>query len=710
MRLARLELLNFGRHERLAVEPVAGVNGIVGDNGAGKSTLAAALRFAFTGDSGNAGTKEDDVRAGAGPRERAEVVATFARDDGGPLTVARVLRGGQSRLEVDGKPVARGEKAVNLALADLLGCDPAFFCEHAFVRQGTLTDFLDATDAVRVQSLQRLFGVDGAAAAYRACTEHLANLKVEDRAADLAAARDEVAALLDQHRALADELAGYEDVRDYDPQADPALLLPGRRRELDEAGRAADAAEELARRERARLAAAESALAAAEAEEGRTRGPVEAADAEQARVDALEVALKSQARAEAALRRARRETQECREAHLALKKSGPPAAPEGYVPPDDPLRADEEAVQQALWEAQRLVDALDGDVTECPTCGTPVASLAAQVEEAREALPELTDQVRRLKRSRAHDAALEGYARDLDGLWDDLTAATRRERALEFTPVAPEDAAFVEAWKAGKRAADAAHAEACRAGSAARMARHQAAVGLELATREARQAARRRDRLAAEVEDLARTAGDDADGAQARVERFKRRTRLVGERAALERQLAAARGRVEALAERVARSARLLEHERLVRAARDQLHRDAAPAVLSRRCMAEAVLEANRLLSACEATFRVCAGEDLNLRARLDDGDVELPARRLSGGQRVLLAACFRVACGILFAPGIRLLVLDEPTQFLDRRNVGCLGPLLDRLRQLSGARGLQCFVVTHELGLAPQFDATIRL
>ena len=89
---------------------------------------------------------------------------------------------------------------------------------------------------------------------------------------------------------------------------------------------------------------------------------------------------------------------------------------------------------------------------------------------------------------------------------------------------------------------------------------------------------------------------------------------------------------------------------------------------------------------------------------------VEVPAERLSGGQKVELSLAFRFAIYDLFSGNLGLLVLDEPTVFLDTDRIDSVCRLMTMVRSYSQSAGLQVIVVTHEQRLAEVCDCVIRM
>jgi DNA repair exonuclease SbcCD ATPase subunit len=119
--------------------------------------------------------------------------------------------------------------------------------------------------------------------------------------------------------------------------------------------------------------------------------------------------------------------------------------------------------------------------------------------------------------------------------------------------------------------------------------------------------------------------------------------------------------------------------------------------------------DVNRTLEQFESTFRVRTGEDLGYMCHFFDGTV-MEDRRISGGQQVVLALAFRWALNSQFANQIGMLVLDEPTAYIDRRHLSLLETTLRRLGAAAKSRGCQVFVITHEASLRGAFDQVVDL
>jgi DNA repair exonuclease SbcCD ATPase subunit len=139
-----------------------------------------------------------------------------------------------------------------------------------------------------------------------------------------------------------------------------------------------------------------------------------------------------------------------------------------------------------------------------------------------------------------------------------------------------------------------------------------------------------------------------------------------------------------------------------------ELFRD-LPKLVAHRNLQRLQATINGVLESFRTDFRVSPDAELTFTAMFTDGRRQ-PADRLSGGQKVVLALAFRLAVNLLFAENVGMLVLDEPTAWLDQQNIRGFEPVLSRLKAFSASRGLQIIMVTHESNLAPLFDRTIQL
>lgn len=150
---------------------------------------------------------------------------------------------------------------------------------------------------------------------------------------------------------------------------------------------------------------------------------------------------------------------------------------------------------------------------------------------------------------------------------------------------------------------------------------------------------------------------------------------------------------------------------------RDWFHYSNGPRTLSTSIIKDMLANINDFLSKLEAPFSVVpqTDEGLAFRCIFHDGRTSgtstVPeAEDLSGGEKILLATSFRLASYCMFANQLGLLSLDEPTVYLDDKNVMRFCAFLEKVKEVASALGLQIFMATHERSVIPYMDTIIDL
>ncbi len=118
--------------------------------------------------------------------------------------------------------------------------------------------------------------------------------------------------------------------------------------------------------------------------------------------------------------------------------------------------------------------------------------------------------------------------------------------------------------------------------------------------------------------------------------------------------------------------------------------------------------EVNKALENFDSPFWVEADENLSFVVHLPGG-VTQPAGSLSGGQKVVLAICFRSAVNKIFGNDIGMMFLDEPTAGLDSDNLNNFKVMLETMSKAI-KDDFQLFVITHEELLSSSFTQTINV
>lgn len=707
--LKRLRLVNVGVHADRTVE-FGRMTVVVGPNGSGKSTVVRALRAIATGDFGGAAAKAQNARQGrpAGAPGYAELEFTAA---GGVTAVVRrsVAPPGQWMTLSDGSERLTAGRDVTDRVLDLLGVSAGVLEDFVFADQGRVESVLVGTKAQRSEALARLFGVDRldrlVDAVQKAAPRAAAGPPGGPARAALAAAE---AALVEAEAAAAAVTAGLEKYAgfvDYSAAADPDLALLRRRDDWQAAK------SELDRLEAARPAAAAAAASArADAESlaedlQALRGAVAVSAGEAA---AARAALTHWAAFKQAATTRARIDREAEALRLEAVTRTEPARP-GHLP----TPAEEASMLAAMAEANDLAARMDrvvrawstGDA-DCPHCGRPMGAEHAGVVAGCAAARDTALEAARAAAGRL--AAVRAYA-DAHADWrrwrDDHARRVELNRAAAAAAVATPPAV-------SEADADRLLADADRLGWELH--------ALEAATRRAADVAAAAERDLAALDDraagLAARAGDPVSdaAAEAAARRHLDRTaarrevwRLEAERKAADRDLRAAKAAAAARRADVRAAAAAEYVGATLAAARDTLR--AARGAVADRNLARVAAAANGFLAEFEAPFRLAAGPDLQMTASKPDGTTH-PAGMLSGGELVVAGISFRLGVNTLFAADAGLLVMDEPTVFLDRDNVRCLHRALERLGRLSRDRNVQVVMVTHEESLVPYFDTVVNL
>ena len=166
---------------------------------------------------------------------------------------------------------------------------------------------------------------------------------------------------------------------------------------------------------------------------------------------------------------------------------------------------------------------------------------------------------------------------------------------------------------------------------------------------------------------------------------------------------------VESLVRQRDSEAHIVKWVGLCSRARDLLHVSGLPTLLMREFSHKLNKRMAYYLDMWNSPFRVYLDDNLSFMAQFPSG-ATYSASRLSGGQKIVASTSFRLAMSDTFARNVGLLILDEPSNHLDKDNIIHLQQLLVKLKQLAGQSGRQILIVTHEESLVGFFDHTIDL
>jgi len=706
MQLLRLEVQNWVHHRKKTCEFTRGLVAILGENGSGKSSLFAAINWLLTGDNPNYGTKAENISQYAKDDEPAFARLTFEHN-GHIAVVTRWLRPEkeQSTILVDNVEVGRGDRATTAEVEKLLGIDAKFISRFIIVGQMDIFSFIDQRQSEVDTFFQHLFGTANAHKCQAAIGEVLPLAKPPE----ILKTSGEIELL---QATLAEEIEAAQNRVDEIPtldaflktqQADQAIIAEWHTREK--------LATELAQLE-TRAGEYEKEIETDDEQIAQyatdLAGLSDAASGQDAAYTAAKVALahwsnyKAIAERQNAIEVERRQLAEKRDRLLQ-----PPSVSQSEITFSAQAC---HRLQQELLRAEEFVRVFsDAGTAECPTCHTPTQNLLSHIEEARRTIPIIKQQVDAATvKYNAVCAAAATYnqweKQDHELLVRDQELKKSAAQLLSVTPPVADETALQQT------VVDYEEMQAAKTDIGEllqKLREHRAQLAGVAATIKERRTA-----LLAEIDAIVTTKAD-AHLAHMRLEKLKEQCAL---RQTLERECEELRFTYRQLEEqRVISLQQEQEADRLKKwltvatQAREAFKN--APRIVATRNLQKLETAINELLQIFSVNFliRVATDGSPSFVAEFYDGRKQ-SAQRLSVGQKTVLALAFRVAVNAMFAEEIGLLALDEPTAALDAVRIRALAPVLEKLRELSTAKGLQCLLVTHATSLSHLFESTIEL
>ncbi len=769
MILTRLQTTNWGCLRSLDISFSEGLTGILGPNGSGKSTLLDAIRFATVGESVAVGPKSENITVG---ERSGSVTLNFTHGDS-LYEIKRILEPSRQQLKFPGGTVGR-QAEIEEKMTNLLNTRMDALLNNVFIAQHAIDDILFKTNTERLKEFQDTFGLSKAAEVYKLLSTEISTLTVtpgleqqlQVTADATLSVSKELADLRAQLKAIEEELlelSKFEDrLRHYriaqqsasaKKQTEEALTLAQQRYDeaLNISNAAVDAHDIIVQR------FSNLSIAAAE----------QAKELDQAKVifaqrNALTIEM---ARLEANLIEPREEKDvysarvaRSVEAITKLKAIINNEAPLPQMEEDKILADRVEVLTKQLSELQRddpRLGVIEADIHRiqhelktfaggaCPTCLRPIDNFddaalktksqelqtekakikddqATRVAEAKRQLTvistELTD--RRKTACKAVESSLAvvtqqhaEFARlekDLISVWDAYTR--NRSRVDDITvqldklPQVPPEK--LEALQKSVESFKVLQVEVAKAES-------HATTKKAVRASCSQEVIRLKDLLLKVGDSEFNLSDQELAEAQQKIEILSARTQTRSE---LMTKIGVADAKLIQLSSSVDQLKRQYDHEHnaakwstLCSRAREIVHVNGLPSLMMREYANKINKRMAYYMSIWEAPFQFYLDGDLSFRAKFNNG-FELPAHRLSGGQKIVASTSFRLAMSDTFARSVGLLILDEPTNHLDESNVVHLQQLLIKLKQFSGSTGRQILIVTHAESLTSFFDQTIKL
>jgi len=707
MRLVGLTLTNFCQHKSLAVPIPVGITGIVGPNGSGKSTITRALQFALLGDSGNPGTKLDDLNwSASADGETGSVELEFVAD-GTEGKLKRAIQVARASLKC-GDINVRSVNSVNVELMKLLGVSKQTLEDIVFVMQGQIEKILFDRPADRKRNIHALFGIDKTEPIRLLLRDEIGSLNlspIDDRVVELKSRVEteidpQLRSISNERTQLGKEIEGgnYDEevlqkiVTSYEATSQMAQHIQSMEAELHrlESQPVADV-DTLA----GQLSVARAAMEGKSAAIDEMKGKLASLQHQQQTANTRAALLA-----------------EMQELEATIAKPAP-AAPSFSAALVAELEAQISESHAEAASKQAFIDAFDGaEDTVCPTCHQPVANAA---EMAKAMKPELLQTKQLIESTRQTLRSAQQAIRDYENqkaAHDALVAQARHRAAvLDQTLAGIQDVGAIDADAVAsmQRAID---AFGRQANDLRQLEEHhnkmvQVKTGLEAQINSLKQSIQQ-----ARQQVSSQASNDQYEQAKLALV-FVRSTReklaeLEGQFKQLQAQRASTLKELSSLEEQAKKMEGLKTYQTLCERSRTVLHYDNLPRLAMQKYLVTLNSKLNELLVLFRVPFTCTIKNDMSVVCHMPEG--EKTADRLSGGEKVMLGIAFRLAVYTMFASDLGFMVLDEPTNMLDADRVSCVADMLDAVGVYARNAQMQLIVITHHDELTRTFDNVVEL
>ena len=698
----RLKVQNFCQHRSLDIELSPGVVGIVGQNGSGKSNLVKALFRALTGKSLNPGKKEEDVFWG---EESGSLELDFTID-GTAATIVRDLKTERCSLTI-GTEKLRKAKEIEAKIYPFLGVSPRVLADVVFVMQGKIEGMLFQTPADRMASFQHLYGTQNAERIRDLLHDELTNIVADSREEQIKSFRTKLA--VEVEPPLKEVLATIESCN--------ALQISNERR--GEIEKMVD------RRRRAEFSLArmqeiQPLFDKADEDVKKTEKEIKRQIVIVAATGGLLEELKPEVEKSRLLVQTYEQQVVIQEQRGRLE-AGLKTAKDTLQKPEPTCEVTDDEIDKAYDKYTRLYGeyaqyrkisnlALP-ESSVCPTCGQAIDE--GHILEAKMKADRMEKPLKEMKQTtEAATAASEHYKHD-KAVWAEQASSARSRvaelemaigRLPQLASAAPEKLAEAKEVVAKYEEVSLGYQEmrnklavlqaTLKALQSALLERERELEGLKTEVS--------KDPGVAAVQGAKDILEQDSKARQDAAHATGRRDSLQKQKTDLEAQIA----QWEAEEVKLARIRIWKSH---LENGRRLLHRDALPGEVARTYMEALNERLAYYLELFGSSFTAEISADALVTCRFT-GLPEMPSERLSGGQKVILGVAFRFAIYDLFVADLGVMILDEPTVYLDNGNVGAVAELLNHLKGFSRQAGMQLIVVTHEQQLVNSFDQVISV
>jgi exonuclease SbcC len=678
--IKKLSLKNFCQHKDEEFEFANGLIGIIGDNGKGKSNLFKALYFMAIGKTPDSRKQEDYITFG---EDDAELRLDLSINDIDCSLMRRLKNSAEHELIIDGERFDRITDAYG-TLHQLLGGDTGVLSEVLFQHQGQLDVLLFSSSGDRAKLFQRLIGTENAEKARRRINDRIKSIKgsLPDHSFQLQEAIREKQSVVERIAELKSGLISIERISE----------------EEQEQVRLGEEKEKRKKEVSIILSRLDSEISLIEAKLSALKG-----------VDSV-LSSEELTKAQSVIKKYRKEEDDrkklsnskfmhkkVQERIREIKKRLPELESESRFLEEKRFHLDH-LKNSLLKEDLVLGDAESTtcpicnklvDLSSCPLCGSGIDF----VDLTRD--PELKKETRKAERAveKTINALNEfkSLSKELEKKEEENTNRLEAIEKLQSRLTTKEEKDEAENFRTKYEELQGSDEEDLR----------QRLNSLE----------EERESLKEELDSFDE---QKVKAYHALLEEIKNRNER---RVFLQGQLEESRTRRVELEESIVELKAEVEFERWVNHdylgplehCKDILHKEAAPKVAALDFLDDLNPELEAQLMKLDSGFSAKIDENLDPVIFKPEFQGPQSAFVLSGGERTALSVSFAVALWNLFTSS-SFIAMDEPTQFLDSKNVTSLLDFFDSLRAACIEGNRQIFIITHDMGLMPIFDQIIEL
>lgn len=716
-RFKELTVKDWCQHTARKEAFVAGTNGVIGTNGRGKSNLVAALFTAITGRT----LAEDVMQANINfEADKAIVQADFVYNgvDGyvkRTFNAPRIDGKADNRkdmtstaeLQFGADKLIKGTAKVTTELSRITGMSPRVVEDHIFISQDKLRALLFQTKADRLKSFLSLIPGVEKAEALRLTLQNELNRYPEmllAQASDVI--RKQLEALVLECDTLIAELQLTDDeLKTLDLKSSVNTLNAVREALVANA----------------QVVQLDAKLKTLEDMTGQMT--VDQVAADKVLTDILQAMETKKSMAELArselhaLEQARNiwQTRQSTEAEISRLLT---AIDEQREPDDNgkpwvklpELAAERELVTQRIAESRKAMLLLTkGDV--CPTCGKPFENAAAERQKHTRLLADdepkermLRAEIDKLAQAQAaYNTAVSASVR-----WVETTSArleSLNKTLADLPSVVEPTPERVKQLTAMVTDYD----TLCKNMIPAETKSKQLALTLASYTSQLLTIRDQRDKLQATADNM-----PDPSKVKAAEDVQQRHNMLYARSNELNGRITAKREELTRVKEALlnaeiieSQAGAVKDYRGLLTEVRDTLHREKLPQEVLTTYVQQLDTLCNKYLDTFGNPFAVSLDREMEMTCFFPNG-YACNTVRLSGGQKCVLSVAMRFAINELFARDLGLLVLDEPSEFMDDTNIGYLGELMMQIQRMGKESGVQTIVITHAQALIPCFERVI--